>query len=113
MRIVRESVSRAELQLLAENSLGDYVKAVVDVDRGLMAIDGDLHADEERLLLEDGSEQTSLWGINLYPGREGERMVEYDSMINVRPYHGNRSRGIDSPETRARVAAAVRSLVNS
>ena len=72
------------------------MKAVVDVDRGLVAVDAELHSDLEALLLENGSKQNSLWGINLYPDAPPEDFLEFDSMINVRPSGGNRSRGVES-----------------
>lgn len=54
-----------------------------------------MHADEEAGLLEDGSGQRSLWGINLYPAEYGSPdWVEFDSMINLRPLQQNRSRSV-------------------
>jgi hypothetical protein len=72
-----------------------------------MAIGGELHSDEEALLLEDGSRQTDLWGINLYPLEPRETWIEYDSMINLRPTHGNRSRGVDDPRLREAIRTVV------
>jgi hypothetical protein len=90
---------------------GDLVKAVVDVERGMMVLDAELHADQEALLLDQGSRQTDLWGINLYPDLTGEEFVEFDSMINVRPVQGNRSRGVEDDAVRARIRAIVDGLV--
>jgi hypothetical protein len=87
------------------------VKACVDIVRGLMAIGGELHSDEEALLLADGSRQADVWGINLYPDESGEAFIEFDSMINVRPSQGNRSRGVDDPETRSSIRRVVDSLI--
>lgn len=87
------------------------VKAVVDLDRRVMAIGGDLHADEEASLLEDGSTQAVLWGINLYHAETGDSFVEFDSMINVRPAQGNRGRGVENEATRLRIVEIVRELV--
>jgi len=106
-RIVRQPITRAALRVLAEAGFGDMVKAVVDVRRGLMAIDAELHSDEEAALLDDGSAQSDLWGINLYPAESGDAWIEFDSMINVRPAQGNRSRGVDD----ASLAAAIRRVV--
>jgi len=112
IEIVRESVGLPRLRALAEGLFGDLVKAVVDVDRGIMAIAGELHADEEALLLDDGSAQASLWGINLYPAEHGTPgWIEFDSMINVRPRQGNRTRSVDDPEIRDRIAAIIERLV--
>lgn len=61
MTIVRQQMPLADLDAMAKAQFGDLVKAVVDVERGLMAIGGELHSDEEALLLEDGSNQLNLW----------------------------------------------------
>lgn len=110
-RIISQAISRAELTAMAEDQFGDWIKAVVDVSRRIMAIGGDLHADDEALLLEDGSRQQDLWGINLYLDEEGPDWVEFDSLINIRPGQGNRSRGVDDGRTRERIRALVASLV--
>ena len=112
-RLVRDRISRAELARQAEEQFGDWIKAVVDVSRGLMAIGGDLHADDEAVLLADGSRQHDLWGINLHPGESGSDWIEFDSMINLRPGQGNRSRGVDDDRVRARIREVVESLIAS
>jgi hypothetical protein len=113
MRIVdsTNSINLAELKDMAVNMFGDLVKAVVDLKQAIMAVDAELHADEEALLLDNGSSQSDLWGINLYPDIEGTDFIEYDSMINLRPIAGNRSRGVDDPEIRERIREIVSDLV--
>lgn len=96
---------------MATATFGDMVKAVVDMEQGIMAVDADLHADQEALLLAEGSDQGSLWGINLYPEMGGDDWIEFDSMINLRPAHGNRSRGVDDPIVRTRIVSIVERLV--
>ncbi len=110
-RIVGERISRAELTVLAEERFGDMVKAVVDVGRRIMAVGGELHSDQEAHLIDDGSRQSDLWGINLYPAEPGEEFIEFDSMINVRPSVGNRSRSVEDPSLRRRLTEIVHSLV--
>ena len=105
--ILNSPIDVDSLKNMAECSFGDMVKAVVDVDRELMAIDADLHSDLEAMLLEAGSSQASLWGINLYPDLSGEDFLEFDSMINLRPSQGNTSRGVDDESTRQKIAAVV------
>lgn len=107
LRLLTEPISRAELSSLADEGYGDMVKAVVDVRREIMAIGGELHSDEEAALLDDGSDQTDLWGINLHPAEPGERMIEFDSMINVRPKQGNRSRDVEDKAMRERIRSIV------
>jgi len=99
------------LSEMAEEMFGDLVKAVVDINKKTMVVDAELHADEEALLMEQGSDQYDLWGINLYPELEGDDFVEFDSMINLRPSHGNRSRGVEDPEIRKRIRSIVNELV--
>ncbi len=107
MKIIVEPISLPELRTLARGRFGHLVKAVVDIRRVVMAVDGDLHADLEALLLEDGSQQFDLWGINFYPDLVGEDWVEFDSLINLRPSAGNRTRGVED----ARIQAQIREVV--
>lgn len=111
LQIIRGAIQRQSLQAEAEEGFGDMIKAVVDVERGLMAVGAELHSDEEALLLEDGSRQSALWGINLYPGESGDDWIEFDSMINVRPAQGNRSRGVDDERLRSVIRKIVGTLV--
>jgi hypothetical protein len=107
MKIVSTQLTYDELERMAVSTFGNMVKAVVDVDRDLLAIDGELHSDLEALLIENGSKQQSLWGINLYPELQGDDFIEFDSMINVRPSRGNRSRGVENAQTRERIIKTV------
>ena len=84
---------------------------MVDVDRDIMAIGGELHADEEAVLLERGSKQADLWGINLYPENSGADFIEFDSMINIRPGQGNRSRSVEDPDMQKKIIEIVRQFV--
>jgi len=76
-----------------------------------MAIGGELQSDEEAALLDDGSRQPDVWGINLFPGETGDTWLEFDSMINVRPARGNRTRGVDDSGTRDAIRRVLRTLV--
>lgn len=111
MKIVDSIISIGELAKMAESTFGNLVKAVVDVEKGVMVVDGELHADEEQLLLLNGSLQKDLWGINLYPEMTGEDFIEFDSMINIRPSQHNRSRGVDSEEIRKKIVQIVKERV--
>jgi hypothetical protein len=91
IKIVSEKISNAELLQMAKEGFGDMIKAVVDVERGIIAVGGELHADAEAVLLENGSKQENLWGINIYPGKSAEEQIEFTSLINIRPSVGNRA----------------------
>ena len=93
---------------------GKMVKAVVDIDREIMAIDAELHVDLEDLLLENESEQDNLWGINFHPCKfPNADWVEFDSMINVRPVRGNTSRYVENEQTRKKILNIVSKLVQA
>lgn len=111
MIIVSESISLAELKKMAEERFGNLVKAVIDVEKEIMAVDAELHADQEALLLEKGSRQEDLWGINIYPDMQENERIEFDSMINLRPSQGNRTRGVDAPEIRQKIIEIVNKRV--
>jgi len=114
MRIITESIAIDDLSEMAREGFGDMVKGVVDVEQGILALGAELHADEEAVLLESGSEQDNLWGINLYPEDIGSPdFIEFDSMINIRPGRGNSSRGVDNEEVREQIVKIVSELVIS
>ena len=110
MKIVTDKIEIAELKEMAKKMYDNLVKAVVDIEKEIMAIDGGLHSDEQELLMEDGSNSQNLWGINICP-EEVEKFIEFDSMINIRPAVGNRTRGIESQEIREKIINIVNKLV--
>ncbi len=100
------------LKKMAEKMFGNLVKAVVDIEKGIMVVDGELHSDEELLLIENGSKRPDVWGINLYPDFfKEEKFVEFDSMINIKPSQGNRSRDVDNPGIKRKILEIVKKLV--
>ena len=107
MEIVTKTLTLDELKQLAANTFGNLVKAVVDIDREFIAVDAELHSDLEALLLEDGSKQKNLWGINFYPESQGDEFIEFDSLINIRPSQGNRSRAVEDEGTRKKIISIV------
>ena len=113
MKIIREALALEGLRQMARDTFGDIVKAVVDVERGLIAVDAELHSDLEALLLENGSRQKNLWGINLYPEMKDDDFIEFDSMINMRPSQGNTSRSVDNKDTRKKILEIVNKRIKS
>lgn len=107
MKIITGSITVEELRQMAAAMFGNSVKAVVDIEREIVALDAELHSDLEALLLQDGSKQGNLWGINFYPELEGADFIEFDSMINMRPSQGNRSRGVDDEQMRRKISDVV------
>ena len=108
---IERRIDVAELKRLVEGHFEDMVKYVVDVTRGVAAVGGELHADEEAVLLEHGSRQEDLWGANYYPGRGEDDCIEYTSLINIRPARGNRSMNVEDESVRARVREITFDLI--
>jgi hypothetical protein len=110
--VIQKPITREELKDVAKERYGDLVKAVVDVEQGIMAIGGELHADEEVLLMEQkNSRREHTWGINLYTEKTGEDFIEFDSMVNLKPSFGNRSRSVENSEIREKIKVIVQRLI--
>ena len=113
IKIVKDPTNKEELLEIAKKQFGELVKAVVDVEQGIMAIGGDMHADEEVVLMEqEGSKREHTWGINLYPEKSGEELIEFNSIVNLKPSFGNRSRGVENPEIKEKIRNIVEKLVS-
>ena len=97
---------------MANKEFGDIVKAVVDVNQEIIAVGGELHSDEEILLFEqEKSKREDTWGINFYPKNIGDDWIEFDSMINIKPQFGNRSRDVENTEIREQIKSIIKKLV--
>ncbi len=111
MKFVDKEITLEELKKMSNRMFGGLVKAVVDIEKEVMIVDGEMHADEEKYLIDKGSKQDNLWGINLYPNQNQENFIEFDSVINLRPRLNNFSRGIDNPKIREKIIQVVKKLV--
>lgn len=112
MKIIKDKIEISELKEMSKKMYESLVKAVVDTEKKIMAVDAPMHIDEEQLLIEEEkSEPKNLWGINIWPDREGTEFIEFDSMINIKPGWNNRTRGIDSPEIRKKIIDIISELI--
>lgn len=109
MRILDTPITKSELIQSSANFIDEHaIKGAVDIKRGLLAIDSPMHYDCEQLLIEDGSDQYNIWGINLYLDEDNiDDLVEFDSMINIRPAQGNRTRSVENPTIQSQIKAIV------
>src|SRR5436190_9132838 len=89
--VVKKRLPPSELAQFIGRPFPDMIKFVVDIERGILALGGELHADAEAVLLEQDSRQESLWGGNYYPGVGEGECIRYTSLINIRPSQENRS----------------------
>ena len=115
IRIIKkgEIVTKAELNERAKEMFDNLVKAVVDVEQGIMAVGGYMHADELTVLMEqENSTREHTWGVNIYPGKlEGGDWLEFDSMINLKPWLNNRTRSVEDESLRNKIEEIVSSLI--
>ena len=100
-------MTKEELKESAHETFVSLVKAVVDIEREIMAIGGELHADEEAILIENGSKNKNLWGINIHLNEPENEWIEFDSMINLKPALGNRSRSVENAEIQEKIKKVV------
>ncbi len=112
MKVVEEKISLSELKEMASRMFNSLVKATVDVEKGILVVDADLHSDEEAYLLDKGSKQENIWGINIYPDKDIRNMIEFDSIINVRPSFGNNSRGVEDKDIQKKITDIVISKIS-
>ena len=112
IQVVKNQISRQDLKEIMKEYAGDFVKAVVDVQLEIMAVGGEFHSDEEVLLMEqEKSARENTWGVNLWPEKSGEDFIEFDSMINLKPFYGNRTRNVDNVQIQEKIKQIVNKLV--
>ena len=108
MKIVKDKIEISQLREMAKNMHGELVKVMVDIERGIIAVDAPMHSDLLELLIkEENSEPKSLWGINIHPDKTGEDFIEFDSMMNLKPALGNKTRGIENPDIREKIIQII------
>jgi len=113
MKLVDKKITLSELKKMSSRMFGGLVKAVIDVKKEIMVVDEAMHADEEKYLLDMGSSQDDLWGIDLYPELQKENFIEFDSIINIRPRLNNFSRGIEDKHIREKITQIISRLVET
>jgi len=111
IKIIKHKISKPEITKLAQETYGEMVKGVVDIKQNIMALGGELHADCETVLLEQGSRQADLWGFNIYPAKSLDDRIEFTSLINIRPAQGNRSIEIQDKNLQKQISVIVNNLV--
>jgi len=109
--IIVSKISIQKLQEMSYHFFEEMVKGVIDIKKCVLAIDAELHADLESLLLNEGSQQEDLWGINLYPFLNNEDFLEFDSMINIRPSQNNRSRSVENVEVQHEIRKIIDQII--
>ena len=112
IQVIQKPITKKKLKEIAKEGFVYLVKAVVDIEKEIMAIGGELHADEEVFLMENfNSKREYTWGINLYVDKTRAEMIEYDSMINLKPYHNNRSRSVEDKNIQKKIVEIINKLI--
>lgn len=110
MKVVKK-ISITELKTMAEKMDGNLVKADVDVAKRIIIVDMPMHFEGEQELLEKGSRQKDLWGVNLFPKKFGtDEFIAFESLINIKP-HSNKSMTIQSEEIRNQIMDIIKGVV--
>jgi len=112
LKIIDSSVSKEEILRKYNHFFKNMTKAVVDLKKEIIALDGELHADLEALLIEKGSRQKGLWGINLYLEKPLKERIEYTALINIRPSQDNPSMEIENTKIKKKIGEVVNKLIN-
>lgn len=97
--IIRDRATPEQIKDML-HMLQTYIKLAVDIDRGILAGGGAMHADCEAVLLDDGSQQEFIWGADWNPSAQ---QVTFESLINIRPRQNNPSMEILDPKIRVQV----------
>ena len=111
IKIIKNKISLQTLKKIAENNYGNMIKGVVDVQLEIVALGGELHADAEAILIQEGSQQKYLWGFNIYPDKSNDGRVEYVSFINIRPSQKNFALEIQDAELKIQIRRIIDYLI--
>lgn len=109
--ITDKKISHSQLKSLCDQWFGEMAKVVVDIERRVIGIGGELHADAEALLIQDGSNQKNIWGANYYPKFGPKDRIEYTALINVRPRQNNPSMEIIDDRIKIKLKEVIETLV--
>lgn len=112
MEIIKDKIEMAELKEMSGKMFGNLIKAMVDIEKEIMAVDAPMHSDLLEFLIEkENCEPKNLWGINIYPDTKKENFIEYDSVMNIKPAFGNRSRDVEDEKIKEKIKEIVNKLV--
>ncbi len=113
IQLISEKIDRKVLVKLANAQFKTFVKFVVDIKTGQMAVGGELHSDAELLLLENGADRSNLWGGNYFLNKPSDQKIEFTSLINIRPKDNNVSMEIEDDKIRKKITTLVETLLMS
>lgn len=107
IKVIKSKIDSDALKKLAKDGYGDMIKGVADIKRKVIALGGELHADAEALLINDGSSSKDLWGFNIYPAKAKKERIEFTSLINIKPAQDSRSMEVKDPKIRSQIQSVI------
>ena len=111
IKVIKEKITREELESFARDNYGDMIKAVVDIEKEIIALGGEFHSDANEVLTEQGSNQRNIWGINIYPRKDKTEWIEFVSLINIRPADNNFDMEVQNEEIREKIKKIINKLI--
>lgn len=111
IRVIKEKITKQELESFAKNNYGDMIKAAIDIEKEIIALGGELHSDANEVLIKQGSSQRNIWGINIYPAKEKEEWIEFVSLINIRPADNNFDMEVQNKEIKEKIRQIIDKLI--
>ncbi len=111
IEVIKEKITEDKLRSFLDNPFPEMVKFVIDAEKKIIALGGEMHADAEKVLLESGSKQADLWGANIYPNKGIKERYKYHSLINIRPAQGNRSLEVEDVAVRRKMKEVIDKLL--
>jgi len=82
--------TKEEIEKLKEE-FGTYIKTVIDIDRKICSAGCNRHFESEKILLDQGSKQSGIWGGGI---DFDTKDIDFNSFINIRPSSNNTSNDI-------------------
>lgn len=111
IKIIKEKISKEELEKIAEENFGNMIKGAVDIEKKIVALGGELHIDASEKLIQTGSEQQDIWGFNIYIDRPRENWLEFNSLINIKPAADNRSADIEKEDVKNKIKEIISEII--
>ncbi len=107
IQILEKPVSMKYVRELAKEWYGTMIKGTVDITQNKVALGGDYHMESCELLTESGLDHTNIWGFNIRFEENLSGVLEFDSLVNIKPALGNKSRSVEDPEIIKKATAII------
>lgn len=111
MRILKKPIPMSEVRALATEWYGTMIKGTVDIAENKVALGGDYHMETCELLVKDGSHHANIWGFNIRFDEGQKNLLEFDSLVNIKPALGNKSRSVEDPEIIEKATKIIHSWI--